>query len=147
MWGEAMGECPAYRKGDYPSQEERTAARILAYVRDGKTQAFELIEAFPAGRGTAAFEEILALVSRCRTFDTGFRTATFTVIGRDAGGQDSVVVRVDNTFAENTPPDATARTDYYVAIRADDLVATVRVDGRTEAEARALAERAVARLG
>jgi hypothetical protein len=147
-WPWEMRSCRAYRPADYPAQDERLAARVLAYVpSDGIVRWIEVAEAYPAGRGSVAFAEIEAVLERCPNFDDGFRAVTQVVRARDVAGDESILVRVNNVWPDNQPPDATARTDYFVAVRVGDLIATVLTFGRTEAEARALGERAAARLG
>ena len=147
-WPWEMRSCRAYRPTDYPAQDERLAARVLSYVpNDGIVRWIEVVEAYPAGRGSVAFAEIEAVLERCPSFDDGFRAVTQVVHARDVAGDESILVRVNNVWPDNQPPDPRERTDYFLAVRVGDVIATVQAYGRTEAEARALAERAAARLG
>jgi hypothetical protein len=147
-WPWEMRSCRDYRPTDYPTQDERLAARVLSYVpSDGIVRWIEVVESYPAGRGPVAFAEIDAVLERCASFDEGFRVVTQAVRSRDIAGDESILVRVNNVWPDSQPPDAGERTDYFVAVRVGDLIATVHAYGRTEAEARTLGERAAARLG
>jgi hypothetical protein len=146
-WGEIMRGCRAYRAADYPAQRTRTDARVLAYARGGGAAAIELVERFPADRSRAAFDEVLSLLGRCPGLSTTEREVTFTIIGTDVAGDDSVLVRADTTFIGAVPPDPERRTDFYLAVRVGEFIATLDVYAATESQARDLGRAAAARLG
>jgi hypothetical protein len=153
-WPWARPECPDYRPGDYPAQGERAAARILAYASDGAAVTFETVERFPVGRGPAAFQEVLGVLAQCPSYadlgmprfepGTGWAYA-YVDVAHDIGGDESVLVRrqVNWVGPNRLGPD---RTEYLVAVRVGDLIATVELLDGGEETARTLGERAAARL-
>jgi hypothetical protein len=153
-WPWAAPACPQFRAADYPTQADRLSVRLLTYVEGGSSLGYEWVERYPAGRGPAAFQEVLRVLARCPSyrelglpvFDPGTGQAYANrVLARDIGGAESVLVR------QRLTPVGIAgmpeQTRYFVAVRVGDLIATVRLDRGSEAEARTLGERAAARLG
>ncbi|HEY3008143.1 MAG TPA: hypothetical protein VGJ63_08795 [Micromonosporaceae bacterium] len=152
-WPWAMPPCSNYRARDYPSRGAVVSARLLAYAEGGSSRAFEWVERHSAGGGPAAFQDVLRVVGQCPSYrDMGLPTyepgtgwaVTNEVLARDVAGDDSLLVRRRATPVGMAAPE---RIECYVTVRVGDLIATVRLPNGDEAEARALGERAAARLG
>lgn len=144
MWEDI---CKPYRRADYPSLAERVQMDWRDFRTNGTGAGVQMIERYEPGAGPRNFDDVRARLGDCDGMQSadpvvGTDPIRWTLVANGFVGDDSVLAKRE-LFQQGGP----VRVLYQFAVRAGDLVSTVRLDaGVSEATARDIAAKAAARL-
>ncbi|NJP34887.1 hypothetical protein [Micromonospora thermarum] len=146
FWGFWDGVCAAYRSDLFPSLRHQDSVDTVAYRSgngDAATSAFQIVERYETGWGDGNLDDVRAVVDRCGTAATDGPAIRVTVVDTGIAGDESVLLKQEQTPADSTEP----QVDYIAVVRVGDLVTTVRAYPSDPDRVRDLAVRAAVRLG
>ena len=140
----------------YPSDSTRTAAVAMSYFAEpdaagtSPTVLVEFVGRHARGGAAAQFDDIQAALERCPG-KLGEKQRRWTVLDTDVAGEESVLVRIDETFSYGDEKPKTV-SDYAAVARTGEWIVVVTDTGwenigSSESLVRDLIGKAVQRAG
>ncbi|MGN9779488.1 hypothetical protein ACTMS0_27610 [Micromonospora sp. H33] len=142
FWGFWDGVCATYRSGPIASLPHQDDVDTVAYRQGEAASAFQIVERYETGWGDENLNDVRAVIDRCGKAASGVPDIRVTVVDSGIAGDESLLVRQEQTPADSAEP----QIDYIAVVRVGDLVTTVRAYPSDPDRVRDLAERAAARL-
>jgi hypothetical protein len=122
LWPWAQdGVCPAYRAGDYPSQQHRTHAQDLRYTESGGDGIREVVEEFAPGWAEKSVADVRQVIKTCGSYPGPGGQVEFRIVATDLAGPGSLLV---------WGAIGGGSTEYFLVCLDGSVVGTVEIPGK-----------------